>query len=278
MPNTIVSLNRDRFRLPLNRSVVRFADAFIVHSRYVHDLVLSERNAPTPIGILNHGAEARWRDDDRRQARLALGLEPDWASSFLVVSFGGVQPHKRIDQALRALALARRQRADIRLILAGSMHSHEFDPVALARSLQLQDAVHFTGFLPEERAWNWLHAGDVALNLRGPTSGGTSGGIFQAFSMGRSVIASDAAEQRELPDGCVVKIPLGAGEIEALAREFVALRDAPQRRERLEEAVRKFVGEECHWRVVARQYAAYLASFPRPRAARRKLVALMARR
>ena len=274
IPNRPVSLNRDRFRLPLNRSVVRFADAFIVHSRYVHDLVLNERNSPTPIGILHHGAEIRWREDDRRGVRDDLGLAPEWRSSFLIVSFGGVQPHKRIDQALRALSIARRERPDIRLVLAGTMQSQDFDPVALARSLQVEDAVLFTGFLPEERAWNWLHAGDIALNLRGPTTGGTSGGIFQAFSMGRSVIASDAAEQQELPDSCVVKIPLGEHEVETLARELVGLRDAPQRRDRLEEEVRRFVTDQCHWRVVARQYAEYLGSFPGPRAARKKLVAL----
>src|SRR5262249_27966450 len=119
-----------------------------------------------------------------------------------------------------------------------------------------------------------LHAGDFAVNLRGPTTGGTSGGIFQAFSMGRAVIASDAAEQKELPDGCVVRVPLGEGEVETLARELVALRDDPARRDRLEASVREFVRTQCHWRVVARQYSDYLRSFPRARASRRKLIAL----
>ncbi len=268
-----VTLSRDRFSLPLNRSVVRFADAFIVHSRYVAERIARERNAPTPLGILHHGAESRWRDTDRREARRALGLSDDWVRSFLVVSFGGVQPHKRIDQALRALARAREQRADIRLVLAGSLHG-DFDPEASARRLGLAGAVHFTGFLPEDRAWDWLHAGDLALNLRGPTTGGTSGGIFQSFSIGRPVIVSDAAEQQELPDSCVVRVPLGDEEVPSLAHELVSLRDDSARRERLERAVREFVERECHWGVVARQYAQYLESFPRARSARRRLVAL----
>jgi glycosyltransferase involved in cell wall biosynthesis len=274
LPTIPVTLNRDRFRLALNRSVVRFADAFIVHSRYVRDLVLEERNSPTPIGILSHGAEIRWRDSDRREIRAALRLSAEWIRSFLIVSFGGVQPHKRIDQALRALALARRERPDVRLVLAGSLQSNEFDPQSLARSLGLEDAVHFTGFLTEDKAWEWLHAGDIALNLRGPTTGGTSGGIFQAFSLGRPVIASDAAEQRELPDTCVVKVPLGNDEVEILARELVRLRDTPERRAQLEAGVRRFVQEECHWGIVARRYAEYMSSFPGPRVSRKKLVAL----
>ena len=52
---------------PLNRSIVRFADAFLVHD---HDLARSirlDRNAPTPVGILTPGtAEV---DDWSRLAR-----------------------------------------------------------------------------------------------------------------------------------------------------------------------------------------------------------------
>jgi glycosyltransferase involved in cell wall biosynthesis len=274
VPIEPITLSRDRFELALNRSVVRFADAFICHSRYVAERIRAERNAWTPLGILPHGAEERWRDDDRLEARRALGLGEDWVRSFLLVSFGGVQPHKRIDKVLRALALARRQRGDVRLILAGTLQSADFDPQGLARQLGLEDAVRFTGYLPETQAWDWLHAADLAVNLRGPTTGGTSGGIFQAFSMGRAVIASDAAEQTELPPACVVRVPLGRDEVEVLARELVALRDDTARRQHLEASVREYVRSTCHWRVVARQYHEYLQGFPRARASRRRLIAM----
>lgn len=273
-PPSVVSLARDRFELPFNRSVVRFGDAFLVHSRYVGERIRSERNAPTPMGLVHHGSERRWREDSRADTRTALGLPDDWREACVVVSFGGVQAHKRIDRVLEGLAEARRSREDIRLILAGTMHAGDFDPRALARRLGIEDAVRFTGFLPETDAWDWLHAGDFSINLRGPTSGGTSGGIFQAFSVGRPVIVSDAAEQKELPDGCVVRIPLGEAEVPTLARELVALRDDVGRRRRLEEAVRRFVEEECHWSVVARRYFEHMQSFPRARASRRKLIAM----
>jgi len=273
IPNRPVTLSRDRFVLPLNRSVVRFGDAFFVHSDYVRGRILEDRNSPTPICVLHHGAENRMRAEDRRETRRRMGLSEEWADSFVVTSFGGVQPHKRIDKALAALARARRERDDIRLILAGSL-TGEFDPQAMVRHLGLEDAVHFTGFVPEEEAWDWLHAGDVALNLRGPSTGGTSGGLFQAFSVGRPVIASDAAEQKELPDSCVMKIPLGEDEVPSLARTFVALRDDPARRRELEAEVLRFVENECHWGIVAKRYAAALEKFPRARASRRGLIAM----
>ena len=274
LPIRALHLTRDRFLLPLNRSVVRFADAFLLHSEYVRDLVVADRNASTATGVVHHGAEFLWSDDDRREQRRAFGLAPEWVDSFLITSFGGVQPHKRIGPALEALERARRTHDDIRLVLAGSLKNDDFDPLAAVRRLGLEDAVKCTGFVSAADGWSWLHAGDIALNLRGPSSGGTSGGIFQAFSVGRAVIASDAAEQRELPDSCVVKVPLGDDEVETLARTFVALRNDPERRRRLEEGVRTFVTEECHWNVVARQYAEHLSSFPRPKTTRRRLVAL----
>jgi glycosyltransferase involved in cell wall biosynthesis len=267
-----VHLSRDRFELPLNRSVVRHADSFLVHSRYVADRILAERNARTPLGVVHHGAERRWSDEDRRAVRRRLGLPAEWIAGFLAVSFGGVQAHKRIDQLLAGVAAARRERPDVHLVLAGESQAGGFDAQACARALGLGGAVRFTGFVPEAEGWDWIRAADVCVNLRGPTTGGTSGGIFQAFSNGRTVIASDAAEQRELPD-CVLRVPLGAGEVEALARALVDLRDHPQRRDALEAGVRAFVERECHWSVVARSYAEHLQDFPGPRTSRRARIA-----
>ena len=42
---------------PLNRSVVRFADAFLVHDRDLVDRILADRNAPTPVALLRSCAE-----------------------------------------------------------------------------------------------------------------------------------------------------------------------------------------------------------------------------
>lgn len=274
LPIDQITLARDRFQLPLNRSVVRFGDAFIVHSNYVAERILRERNSRTPIGIVHHGSEKRWHDEDRRETRRRLGLSTEWIESFLIVSFGGVQPHKRVDKVLEAVAEARRERDDVRLVLAGKKHAEGFDPEGYARELGIADATHFTGFVEEREGWDWMHAGDVGVNLRGPTSGGTSGGIFQSLGQGRPVLASNAGEQRELPDSCTVKVPVGVAEVETLAQRIVELRDDPARLAELEAGARRFVEEECHWSHTAAKYVEYLDSFPGPRATRKGLLAL----
>ena len=53
-------LAEKRSELPLNRSVVRFGDSFIVHDERVRHAILEERNAPTPTGIVPRPAEEPW--------------------------------------------------------------------------------------------------------------------------------------------------------------------------------------------------------------------------
>ena len=85
---------------------------------------------------------------------------------------------------------------------------------------------------------------------------------------------SNACEQAELPDSCVVKIPLDDTEVSSLAKTFVELRDDESRRASLEKATRDFVENECHWGIVAKQYADYMEGFPRPRCSRKSIISM----
>jgi glycosyltransferase involved in cell wall biosynthesis len=264
----IEHLSSERFRLSLHRSVVRFADAFLVHSQFMKSRIAHDRNAPTPIGVVHHGAQPRWSDEQRKLTRRRLGLDPDWCDSFLLTSFGGVQAHKRIAPLLRAFAAAHSVRADLRLALIGAHDREMIDVHALARELGVESALRLTGRVDESAAWSWIHAGDFAVQLRGPSTGGSSGGVFQSLSLGRGVIASDLDEQRELPSDAVLRVGIGAGEVEELSRLLLELAADPKRRAKLEAGARRFVTEECNWSAVAARYAEFLARFPRARASR----------
>ena len=271
----------ERFRLPLNRSLVRFGDAYVVHSAHVERLVLAERNARTPVLVVPHGAEPRWRDDDRRAERDALGLDPSWRDAFLVTSFGSVQAHKRPHVLLHALARVALERPpgarDVRLVFVGGF-DREFDVRALVRAAGVEDRVHFTGRAPEAEAWRWIHAGDLAVQLRGPSTGGSSGGLFQSLALGRAAIASELAEQAELPEDCVLRVAPGEGEVAALATSLAALRDDPERLAALEAAARDYVRETCRWELVGEHYARFLGRCPRARNARKRFYSIQMRR
>jgi glycosyltransferase involved in cell wall biosynthesis len=274
LPLRSVDLARDRFRLSLHRSVVRFADAFVVHSEHLARRIRIDRNAPTPIAVIPHGADPLWRADDRKLERAALGLPLDWQQGFLVTSFGGLQARKRLDVLLEAVAIARRSRADLRLALIGAEHPDDVDVRGMVQRFGVGDAVRITGHVEEDEARRWIHAGDLAVQLRGPSSGGTSGGLLQSLGQGRGAIASALDEQRELPDECVYKLLPGDGEAARLAQKLVDLRDSPSVRQAMEQAARDYVQASCRWELVAQLYAEALERFPSPRASRRSLLAL----
>jgi hypothetical protein len=130
------------------------------------------------------------------------------------------------------------------------------------------------GRLPEDEVRRWIHAADLGVQLRGPSTGGTSGALLQTLGQGRGVIASALGEQKELPDECVHKLHPGEGEATRLAQKLVELRDSPSVRQAMEQAAREYVQATCRWERVAGLYVAALERFPAPRAARRSLLAL----
>ena len=88
------------------------------------------------------------------------------------------------------------------------------------------------------------------------------------------MIATDAAEQAELPDGCVPKVPLGDGEVAAVAALFVELASNSELHAQYEAAARSYVETECAWEVVAASYARKLAGFPAPRPSEGQVAAM----
>jgi glycosyltransferase involved in cell wall biosynthesis len=270
-PRLVVDLTRDRFALALNRTIVSSAGAFLVHGHEMERRVRAVRGEDVPLQVVHHGAEKRWRGEPREATRARLGLGAGTRSAFLVVSLGTLQPHKRIDVLVEAVAIARRTNARIELALVGAHEPDVLDARRLARAHGIESALHMPGWVPEETGFDWLHAADVCANLRGPSTGGTSGGIFQALSLGKPVIASDLAEQRELPESCVARIAHGPGEAAALARRLLDLAEDRSRIERMASAAREFVETQCHWSHTAAGYARFLDGIPAPRGSRSRL-------
>jgi len=270
VPSDGQGLSAARFALPFNRGVVRRADAFLVHSERMREMILRDRNEATPIGVVPHGAERRWEGRDRDAARAQL--PEDWRGDFVVASLGALQPHKRVGALLDGAARARERGVGARVLLIGEERPRELDLSSEIRRLDLEGSVEITGWVEEERAHELLSAADVCVNLRGPTTGGASGGASQAFSVGRGVIVSDLPELEELPAEAVLRVPNGEDEAEALSGYFVALDRDRGRLEAMERAARSYVEETAHWSHIADTYIEALEVFPTPRFSRRGIV------
>ncbi|MCL4809876.1 MAG: hypothetical protein KJ062_19115, partial [Thermoanaerobaculia bacterium] len=66
-------------------------------------------------------------------------------------------------------------------------------------------------------------AADIAVNLRFPTVGETSGAVCRLAGSGLPVVVSDVGWFRELPESFASRIPVGEGEAKAVAEALGGL-------------------------------------------------------
>jgi glycosyltransferase involved in cell wall biosynthesis len=183
---------------PLVAEVLDLAAGLIVHSRYV-EVRAREAGYRGPIWRVPMPA---WPVPHIEPA--AIPGNP------LIGCFGHINESKRVPQVCAAFARLRDRRPDARLLLVGSVSPR-------LPAFDLADGVTREDYVPEDRLWRLLAACDAVVSLRWPTMGETSAAAVRALSLGKPLVVSDVGAFRELPDDVAMKVPIGEGEIEALA-------------------------------------------------------------
>jgi len=223
----------DAWSYPLFERVVDASLGLIVHNDCTRDRVLASRPGTRIAKVPHHlslgvsGLDAG--DAASEAARAALGLPP---TGLLLASFGFITPAKRVDVALRAFARLRREVApDALYLLVGEVSpyydlAHLLTP-ALAGGVVLVGRTELPDFL------RFMAAADVAVNLRYPSAGETSGTLIRLLGLGKAVIVSNTGAFAEIPDGCCAKIDLDALEEEQLFAVLSALATDPGLRRRM---------------------------------------------
>ena len=190
---------------PLSSFVLEHATGLIVHSRTVSELARAS-GFPGPVWVVPHPA---WPVGQVVPVRLAPGM--------VIGCFGVVNASKRIPELLQATATVRESHPEVKLLLVGPT-SPGFD---LDRRLQrlglAEEGVVREGWADERRLWSLMAGSDVAVNLRHPTMGETSGSVIRALSLGKPLVVSDVGWFSELPNEVALKIPTGDDEVNVLS-------------------------------------------------------------
>jgi glycosyltransferase involved in cell wall biosynthesis len=155
--------------------------------------------------------------------------------SFLYV--GRLKRYKGIAFAIQALALARRQRPDLRLEIAGT-GDHRSDLEALAASLGLERAVVFHGFVSEERKIDLMRS--AWANIFPSPKEGWGITVVEAAACGTPSLASDSPGLRDSVCHGETGFLIPHGDIDALAARLLELADSPSLVARLGESARRF--------------------------------------
>ena len=167
---------------------------------------------------------------------------------------GRLKRYKGVESALRALAEARRHRADLTLDICGQGDDRP-RLERLATELELGPAVRFLGFVSEDekrrllrRAW--------AVVFPSPKEGWGITNV-EAAACGTPAIASDSDGLRESVRDGVTGFLVPHGDIATLAHRMLALAGDPALVERLGRAARSFA-EGLSWDAAARATLAHL--------------------
>ncbi|HEY9013471.1 MAG TPA: glycosyltransferase family 4 protein, partial [Gemmatimonadales bacterium] len=161
--------------------------------------------------------------------------------SFLYV--GRLKRYKGIDLAIEALAVARRQRPDLRLDIAGT-GDYRPELERLVTRLSLEKAVTFHGFVSEERKidlmrWAWANVFPSPKEGWGIT-------VIEAAACGTPSLASDSPGLRDSVRHGDTGFLVPHGDAIGLAARMVELADSPNLVSRLGDRGRAFA-ERLTW-------------------------------
>ncbi|HUP02565.1 MAG TPA: glycosyltransferase [Bryobacteraceae bacterium] len=243
----------------MTRRLLESARGVVTHSGFAA-AELRTAGFAGPLAVIPHGA---WLDRvDGAPFRRKLGVEE---TAPLVGIFGHLKPYKRIAETLRAFRRLTRVAPEAKMILVGEPHP-ELPLEDAIRAMDLSGHVRVVGFAPVEDFTGYMAACDVVVNLRFPTVGESSGTLLRAFGLGKATLVSGVGSFGELPDDACVKIPVDAGEEDAIFEYLNLLASRPEIARELGARARRYVERECAWPVVAGKCVEFLEAVAEGRA------------
>jgi len=252
-----IGAGRDLWAYPLFERLIDCSRGVIVHNESARRRILASRPDASVV-VVPHAVRVDTpaaAEGDRGRLRGSLGLPED---ALVVGSFGFMTDSKRLDVCLRAFAALRRRRPHAVYVLVGDASGHR-DLESLLRGSRGQ-GVHVVGRVELERFLDYMRASDIAVNLRDPSGGETSGTLMRLLGLGQTVIVSDTGSFAEVPDHCCVKIACDSRADVGLLAALLALCDDPALRRQLGDNARRHVTERHDLDASARAYAAAVPS------------------
>jgi glycosyltransferase involved in cell wall biosynthesis len=204
-------------RGPLIRSVTRHATGIVSFNEGMKAGLQRETNAPMLFCPLPLESIEAMPPVVERKLRPGQRLE--------VAMFGYLNsPNRRLDEVLQAVAGF--EPGKLRLTLFG----HIKDGEAFARRIRqlgIEDSVRLLGYLSEEEMGRVLQESHLAINLRNPTRGESSGALLRAWKYSLPVLVTNTGYYATVPESLVCRVDPG-DEVEGVERHIRAFIDSPQ--------------------------------------------------
>ncbi|MEW6418731.1 MAG: glycosyltransferase [Nitrospirota bacterium] len=208
-------------KYPFFEKAIEGAKGVVVHSRFHANEVI--KRFLGPVEVISHPFYSYDVSINNSQISKAdLGIPED---KILMITIGHVNPNKRIDRVIKILGDNKELAKKIIYLIIGSYDEHSqyfLSLQSLAEKYNLQKAVKFLGFQPDNLLYAYMSNADIFVNLRFPAMEGASWSLIEELYFGKPVIATDAGFYSELPDDCIIKISVDKEE-EDLLKAFKKL-------------------------------------------------------
>lgn len=240
--------------LPANARAVRPAQGVIVHSEHARALASRFYNPSTVadwtvLPLLRVSADLS--EEVRAKARQDLGIAED---ELLICSFGHLTvnklPSRLIDGLLHSVSA---ENPKVRLVFVGDGGDLGGDILSRVSGTPLEGRVQITGWTTDDIYQRYLHAADLAVQLRWNSRGESSAAVLDCQNYAMPVIVNAHGSLADLPEDSVLRIPNTFSDLE-LAEAIDSLISDPGHRSRIGSAARKLVVKDHTPSVCARAY------------------------
>jgi glycosyltransferase involved in cell wall biosynthesis len=248
----------DSYRLSLAAPILEMASGVIVHNRFALNRLQAE-HPQAKTCLIWHPTPIREHLGDKALLRQRYGFSPE---DFLIVSVSRLAYNKRIDLVLRCLARLVKTNPAARLILVGEGELGR-PAQKLIAGHQLEPHVVRTGWVDAEAYQDYIDMADVAVDLRYPTAGETSGGSLRLLQAGKPIIATAQGFFLELPGQCCILVQPGADdEAEQVLAALEKLSIDIEYRKAIGQAAREFALRHLRREDAAQKYIDFCRQIP----------------
>ena len=187
------------------------------------------------ISVVHNGLDARFLDAWDMDAPAARDTKdasaaPDGKEAGLVIYLGRLKKYKNVDHLIQAMAIVREEVPGARLVIVGTGDRRRALE-ALTRSMGMDDAVRFTGFVSEEEKLRLLTRAEVAAYPSSKEGWGIT--VIEANACGVPVVAARVPGLRDAVVDGETGVLVPPGDRKAMARALIGLLRDREERERL---------------------------------------------
>ncbi|MEY8354091.1 glycosyltransferase [Lachnospiraceae bacterium 54-53] len=252
--------------IELNGFITDYAKKIIVHSDYAKERLLT-RDISKNIQVIRHYAANTQIDEiDYSRLREKYGFN---TKDIIFGCFGIVHHTKRIEQIEEAFVKLSRQYKNIKLVIIGPLYDDWKDRIhEIIEKNDLQNVLKCTDYVDLETMTEYMQIIDIAVNLRHPYNGETSGTLMRLLGLGKCIIVNNIGSFGEIPDNACIKIPNVTDfenanvEVNAIYEAMETLIKYPEQRENVSKNAREYAKKNLDITLIAKQYYDYLCKEP----------------